>query len=129
MIATVVPIPRVLDVWREAMLISLFVLARIVANPLSNVFQKQLTQRDANPVFIIGVVYAFLTVMCLPLIFGPASLNLRLGSAVILTHRLAGLETMHENAAANARAGRRRTLGASGKPIFGYWHASLAKVL
>ncbi len=82
MIATVVPIPRVLGVWREAMLISLFVLARIVANPLSNVFQKQLTQRDANPVFIIGVVYAFLTVMCLPLIFGPASLNLRLGSAV-----------------------------------------------
>lgn len=50
------------------MLTPLFVVTRIVANPLSNVFQKQLTRRSANPVFIIGVVHALLTVMCLPLL-------------------------------------------------------------
>jgi uncharacterized membrane protein len=50
----------------------LFVLARIVANPLSNLFQKQLTQRSGSPLFIIGVVYALLTIACLPvLLFRP----------------------------------------------------------
>ena len=32
------------------MLTVLFVVARIVANPVSNVFQKQLAQRAANPI-------------------------------------------------------------------------------
>jgi drug/metabolite transporter (DMT)-like permease len=50
------------------MLTALFVLARIVANPFSNVFQKQLTQRSAHPVFIIGAVHALLTVSCLPFV-------------------------------------------------------------
>ena len=50
------------------MLTPLFVVTRIVTNPLSNVFQKQLTQRFANPVFIIGVVHALLTLICLPLL-------------------------------------------------------------
>jgi len=43
-----------------------FVLVRILANPLSNVFQKQLTRRLAHPLFIITVVHAALTVVCLP---------------------------------------------------------------
>jgi len=49
------------------MLTALFVVARIVANPLSNVFQKQLTQRAANPLFIIGATDAILAVAVLPL--------------------------------------------------------------
>jgi drug/metabolite transporter (DMT)-like permease len=52
------------------MFTALFALARIVANPVSNVFQKQLTQRTANPVFIIGVTHALLTLGCLPLLLG-----------------------------------------------------------
>ncbi|WP_338874323.1 DMT family transporter [Spirosoma sp. SC4-14] len=41
------------------------VLIRIVANPLSNVFQKQLTQRAANPLFVIAATYGFLALACL----------------------------------------------------------------
>ena len=52
------------------MLTSLFVLARIVANPVSNVFQKQLTQRSADPLFIICATHAFLTLACVPLLPG-----------------------------------------------------------
>ncbi len=37
------------------------ILVRIVANPLSNVFQKQLTQRTAEPLFITMATYGFLT--------------------------------------------------------------------
>jgi drug/metabolite transporter (DMT)-like permease len=40
------------------------VLIRIVANPLSNVFQKQLTQRTAHPLYIISATYGFLTLTC-----------------------------------------------------------------
>jgi drug/metabolite transporter (DMT)-like permease len=50
------------------MLTALFVSARIIANPVSNVFQKQLTQRTANPVFIIGATHALLTLVCLPVV-------------------------------------------------------------
>jgi drug/metabolite transporter (DMT)-like permease len=57
------------------MLTALFVVARILANPASNVFQKQLTQRSANPLFIIGATHALLTLGCLPLVFlGPRPL-------------------------------------------------------
>ena len=41
------------------------VLLRIVANPLSNVFQKQLTQRSAEPLFVISATYGFLGLACL----------------------------------------------------------------
>ncbi|MBC3787056.1 EamA family transporter [Spirosoma utsteinense] len=41
------------------------VLIRIVANPLSNVFQKQLTQRSAEPLFVISATYGFLGLACL----------------------------------------------------------------
>src|ERR1022692_2488190 len=51
------------------MLIALFVAVRILASPVSNVFQKQLVQRSANPVFIIGATHALLTLGCLPLVF------------------------------------------------------------
>ncbi len=50
------------------MLTALFVVARILANPVSNVFQKQLTQRSANPLFIIGATHALLTLGVLPLL-------------------------------------------------------------
>ncbi|MFD2573745.1 EamA family transporter [Spirosoma soli] len=42
------------------------VIIRIVANPLSNVFQKQLAQRTAHPLFIISATYGFLALACLP---------------------------------------------------------------
>jgi drug/metabolite transporter (DMT)-like permease len=57
------------------MLTALFVAARIVANPVSNVFQKQLAQRSANPIFIIGATHALLTLACLPLLFRPLPLT------------------------------------------------------
>ncbi|GAB3036110.1 EamA family transporter [Spirosoma pulveris] len=44
---------------------SLAVLTRIVVNPLQNVFQKQLTQRMADPLFIMSVTYGVLAVVCL----------------------------------------------------------------
>ena len=47
-------------------LTTLSVLIRIFANPIANVFQKQLTQREAHPVFIITFVHAFLGLICLP---------------------------------------------------------------
>ena len=56
------------------MLTALFVAARIIANPVSNVFQKQLTQRSANPIFIIGATHGLLTLATLPLLFGPVKL-------------------------------------------------------
>ncbi|GAB2548773.1 EamA family transporter [Spirosoma aerophilum] len=44
---------------------SFAVLTRILVNPLQNVFQKQLTQRLANPLFIMAVTYGVLTLTCL----------------------------------------------------------------
>lgn len=51
------------------MLTALFVVTRIVANPVSNVFQKQLAQHGANPLFIIAATHAILTVAVAPLLF------------------------------------------------------------
>jgi drug/metabolite transporter (DMT)-like permease len=51
------------------MLTALFVVARILVNPISNVFQKQLTQRSANPLFIIAATHALLTLGLLPVFF------------------------------------------------------------
>jgi drug/metabolite transporter (DMT)-like permease len=62
------------------MLTALFVVARIIANPVSNVFQKQLTQRSANPLFIIGATDLLLTLAALPLLFlGALPLHLGVG--------------------------------------------------
>lgn len=45
-------------------LTSLAVLIRIVANPLANVFQKQLTHRAVDPLFVTGATFGLLTVAC-----------------------------------------------------------------
>jgi drug/metabolite transporter (DMT)-like permease len=50
------------------MLTALFVLARVVANPVSNVFQKRLSERGANPVFIIAAAHAILTLAVTPIL-------------------------------------------------------------
>jgi hypothetical protein len=44
----------------------IFVLARIVSNPLSNVFQKLLTRSGATPLFIIFVTFGFLSLISGP---------------------------------------------------------------
>jgi drug/metabolite transporter (DMT)-like permease len=67
------------------LLTALFVLVRIVANPLSNVYQKQLTHKSANPVFIIGAVHAGLTVACVPVWLVPGAMALHRGSELSAT--------------------------------------------
>jgi drug/metabolite transporter (DMT)-like permease len=53
-------------------LIAFFVLTRIVANPLSNVFQKKLTGQAADPLWVILFTHLLLTLVALPvLLFGP----------------------------------------------------------
>jgi drug/metabolite transporter (DMT)-like permease len=47
---------------------ALFVATRIIANPVSNVFQKKIADRAAHPVFIIAATHALLTVVALPLL-------------------------------------------------------------
>lgn len=51
-------------------LTSLAVLARIFSNSMANVYQKRLAVQGANPFFINFIMYAGLSVCCLPLIFG-----------------------------------------------------------
>jgi drug/metabolite transporter (DMT)-like permease len=58
------------------MLTAAFVAARIVANPVSNVLQKQLAQRSANPVFIIAATHALLTVAALPFVAAARPMSL-----------------------------------------------------
>jgi drug/metabolite transporter (DMT)-like permease len=48
------------------MLTALAVFVRIVANPAANVFQKQLTQRAAHPLVVIGATHGLLTLATLP---------------------------------------------------------------
>ncbi len=72
-------------------MIALFVIARIVANPVSNVFQKQLAQRSANPIFIIGATHALLTLACLPFIFNSMSLSAEFWMNIVLCALLAVL--------------------------------------
>ncbi|MEO8076280.1 MAG: EamA family transporter [Acidobacteriota bacterium] len=47
---------------------ALFVATRIVANPVSNVFQKRLVQNSADPIFIIVVTHAVLAVLVSPVV-------------------------------------------------------------
>ncbi len=44
----------------------LCVLVRIVANPFSNVFQKSLTRKAADPLFLVCVTHGLLSLACLP---------------------------------------------------------------
>ncbi|MGL4465223.1 MAG: EamA family transporter [Planctomycetia bacterium] len=48
----------------------LFIAARILANPFSNVLQKGLTGRGASPLFVVFAVHCLLTIAVLP--FAPA---------------------------------------------------------
>ncbi len=50
------------------MLTALFVTLRIVANPLSNVFQKQLTSRGAHPLAVIALTHALLSPVAVALL-------------------------------------------------------------
>jgi len=52
------------------MLTVLAVFIRIVANPLSNVFQKQLAQRSADPLVTIVATHGFLSVFALAILAG-----------------------------------------------------------
>jgi drug/metabolite transporter (DMT)-like permease len=52
----------------EYMLTTVFILTRIIANPLSNVFQKKLTNHSADPIFIILATHLLLTVVTLPIL-------------------------------------------------------------
>lgn len=45
-----------------------FIVLRIVSNPLSNVFQKVLTRRAADSLFVIAATHAILTLAVLPLL-------------------------------------------------------------
>src|SRR6478609_261261 len=79
---------------------SLAVAARIVANPVSNVFQKRLASRAADPLFVIGATHGLLTLPCLLLVpwttaAGPAfwtnitiSAALAVSGNVLLVHAL-----------------------------------------
>src|SRR5437764_7251327 len=58
------------------MLTALFVVARIVANPVSNALQKQLTKKAASPLVIIGVTHVLLTLAVLPVAIWGATLAL-----------------------------------------------------
>lgn len=53
----------------------LFVAARIIANPISNVFQKKLTQRRASPIFIIAATFGLLAITVAPLFLLPIALE------------------------------------------------------
>jgi drug/metabolite transporter (DMT)-like permease len=61
------------------MVTAFFVAARIVAGPVANLFQKQLAQRGAHPLFIIAATHAILSVLLLPLLLRTAPLALPAG--------------------------------------------------
>jgi drug/metabolite transporter (DMT)-like permease len=46
--------------------LSVAILLRILANPVSNVFQKQLADRSASPIVIIGTAHLCLATICIP---------------------------------------------------------------
>ncbi len=56
-----------------------YIALRIVANPIANVFQKQLTRRAASPLFIIAVVHGSLTLICLPYFFASGRVAIEAG--------------------------------------------------
>jgi drug/metabolite transporter (DMT)-like permease len=60
-------------------LTAIFVVTRIVANPVSNVFQKRLADRGAHPAFIIAVTHALLTAAALPFLGAARSVELQAG--------------------------------------------------
>lgn len=61
------------------MITLLIVATRILANPVSNVFQKQLAQRRASPMFVVGVTHALLTLPALVVLAAGPSLRAQSG--------------------------------------------------
>jgi drug/metabolite transporter (DMT)-like permease len=60
------------------------VLVRLIANPLSYVYQKLLTQQAAAPPFVVGVTYGLLALVSVPVLISsppPASLSFWLNMA------------------------------------------------
>jgi drug/metabolite transporter (DMT)-like permease len=51
------------------MLTYLFVITRIFSNPLSNVFQKKLTSRSTDPLFVILITHILLSLTILPVLY------------------------------------------------------------
>jgi drug/metabolite transporter (DMT)-like permease len=76
-------------------LLNLVILVRILANPVANVFQKQLTQRSAHPLFIITVVHAVLAALCLP--YGVMSGDLHLSAGVWTNMLIAAILAVTSN--------------------------------
>ena len=54
-------------------MIWLAIVVRIIANPFSNVFQKLLTRKAVDPLFVIFATHALLSVVCLPVCVRNAS--------------------------------------------------------
>src|ERR1700722_16204652 len=77
------------------MMLTLIVLCRIVANPVSNVFQKLLTLRRADPLFVIFATHAGLTILCLPLLL---VMQPHLSVAFLQNMIVVGVLTMSGNA-------------------------------
>src|SRR3954470_18835991 len=50
-------------------MIWLFVAVRVLANPVSNVFQKVLTRRGANALFVIAATHALMALGCVPSLY------------------------------------------------------------
>lgn len=73
----------------------LAVFVRILANPLANVFQKQLTQRAADPRFIMAITYGLLTTA--GLVFWPSLRFIDLPVAFWQSMLVAGLFAMAGN--------------------------------
>jgi drug/metabolite transporter (DMT)-like permease len=72
------------------MMLTLIVFCRIIANPVSNVFQKLLTLRHADPLFVIFATHAGLSIICLPFLLVlqphlPATFLLNMIGVAILT--------------------------------------------
>jgi len=71
-------------------MLALYLVIRIVANPVSNVFQKLLTRDGADPLFVIGAVHTILAVVCLPILLAdfpelPAEFWLIMLAGAVLT--------------------------------------------
>jgi len=60
----------------------LAILVRILANPVANLFQKQLTQQSAHPILIITSVHALLATVCIPYCLALRTLDLPAGVSI-----------------------------------------------
>jgi len=47
----------------------IFIIGRIITSPLANVFQKKLTNKKADPLFIVFITYLMLTILSTPVFY------------------------------------------------------------